>query len=134
MDVVITEWALQSYLDLKKNNVFTPNDYKTILRPDVERLKGGLPSQDPKFKLSSFWGPVTDRGKKLVQHAFKMKWDSLGPGRVELRLIVVHWADEALLCQAYVKSDSKVDLREMAKAKDRVNLIANGQYHRRGII
>lgn len=56
--VVITEWALDSYLNLKHGNVFTTQDYRTTIRPDVELLKLGLPSPDPKFNNPKFWGPA----------------------------------------------------------------------------
>lgn len=39
MDVLITEWALQSYIDLKSKAVFSDSDYKNTLRPDAELLK-----------------------------------------------------------------------------------------------
>lgn len=39
MDVVITEWALQSYLSLKYRNVFTSIEDRSVLRPDVELLR-----------------------------------------------------------------------------------------------
>ena len=37
MEIVITEWAQQSYLELR--NVFTVDEYKETLRPDAELLK-----------------------------------------------------------------------------------------------
>jgi hypothetical protein len=36
LDIVITEWALQSYLDLKAQGAFTTAEYKQQIRPDVE--------------------------------------------------------------------------------------------------
>jgi hypothetical protein len=39
VDVIITEWALDSYLKLKHRGAFTPQEYRTGLRPDVELLK-----------------------------------------------------------------------------------------------
>lgn len=131
MDVIITEWGLQSYLNLKSKRVFSDQEYWSTIRPDVERLKGGLPSADPKFQLSSFWGPATWAGKP-IQHGFKMKWDSVGSGSVELRLLVVHWANAAYLCDAYVKSSPSIDRRMMAKLKDRINMIAIGSHQERG--
>ena len=56
MDIVITEWALQSYLDLKATGAFTTAEYKQQIRRDVELLKGGWPPSDPKFAASKFWG------------------------------------------------------------------------------
>jgi len=39
MDIIITQWALDSYLNLKHQNVFDPAYYWNTLRPDVMRLK-----------------------------------------------------------------------------------------------
>jgi hypothetical protein len=51
MEVIITEWALQSYLDLKAKGIFTEQDYREILRPDAELLKTNAPfdSNHPRF-------------------------------------------------------------------------------------
>jgi len=58
--VIITEWALDSYLTLKHAQTFTDQEYWTVIRPDVERLHDGIPSNDPKFASSHFWGPAKD--------------------------------------------------------------------------
>lgn len=74
------------------------------LRPDVERL-ADYPG-DPSFRQSRFWGPATDKGGNVIQDGFKMKWRQVGPGRVQLRLMVAVTqapADprrRAYLCQA----------------------------------
>lgn len=39
MEVVITEWALNSYLELVSDGAFSTDQYKATIRPDVERLK-----------------------------------------------------------------------------------------------
>ena len=39
MDVIITEWSLNSYLALKHAQVFSNQEYRAILRPDAELLK-----------------------------------------------------------------------------------------------
>ena len=54
MEIVITEWALQSYLDLK--SVFTKKEYFEILRPDAELLESY--PHHPKFKNDKFWDPA----------------------------------------------------------------------------
>ena len=36
MDVVITEWSLNSYLDLKHAQVFSDQEYHSVLRPDAD--------------------------------------------------------------------------------------------------
>jgi len=38
MDILITQWALDSYLDLKQDYVFSEEEYKAVIRPDVMRL------------------------------------------------------------------------------------------------
>src|SRR5688500_18731043 len=96
--VVITEWALQSYLDLKHRDVFSDQDYWEILRPDVELLRDY--DNATKFRLSTFWGPATDRSGNTVQYGFKMKWHNLGPGRAQLRLAVALFSSRVYLCQA----------------------------------
>lgn len=73
MDVVITEWALNSYLDLKHEQAFTDQEYKSQLRPDVELLKKGWPSSDPKFLNQKFWGPATGLGGFTIQGSYASK-------------------------------------------------------------
>ncbi len=53
MEIIITEWALDSYLDLKSRRAFTNEQYEKVLRPDALRLKR-YPS-DPKFQVQQFW-------------------------------------------------------------------------------
>ena len=64
MEVVITEWALQSYIDLKAEGVFTDVDYTNVLRPYAELLKTDDPfdMNHPKFCNGKFWGPATQNG------------------------------------------------------------------------
>jgi hypothetical protein len=131
--VIITEWALDSYLTLKHGQVFTPQDYRSILRPDVELLKLGLPSPDPKFTNSKFWGPAK-QGNVVLHHGHKMKWHQMGPGQVQLRLPVMSFSRSAFLCEAYVKASSAVDQRKMARFKTHMNLISQGRYVYRGAL
>jgi hypothetical protein len=130
-DVVITEWALDSYLNLKHQGVFTDQEYWGTLRPDVELLKTGIPSQHPKFQSSTFWGPAT-QGSTVLQHAYKMKWHNLGPGQVQLRLPVMAGQRTAFLCEAYVKANAAVEQRKIARFKTHMNLISQGRYAYRG--
>lgn len=129
--VIITEWALDSYLKLKHAQTFSDQEYWTVIRPDVERLHGGIPSNDPKFANSHFWGPAKD-SHGVLAHGFKMKWHNLGSGRIQLRLPVMTGNSQAFLCEAYVKSNAAVDKRKMARFKTHMNLIALGQYVYRG--
>lgn len=134
MDVVITEWSLNSYLGLRHKNVFTVDEYKNVLRPDAELLKEAWPPVNPKFSNSKFWGPATGLGGKIIQHGFKMKWHNIGNGKVQLRLAVAVWDGKAFMCQGYVKTNDQLDKREMAKLKNRINDISNGTYSYRGLL
>src|SRR5437870_2841565 len=84
-EIVITEWALASYLDLKCQQVFTRQEYVGTLRPDVILLRGGIPPTHPRFSSSSFWGPAK-LGNVRIADGYKMKWRQVGQGKVQLRL------------------------------------------------
>ena len=135
--VIITEWALDSYLRLKHAGTFTDQEYWTEIRPDVERLRGGAPGPDPKFQSSSFWGPAK-LGVQVLNNGFKMKWRQLGPGKVQLRLPVMAGshlsAPAAFLCEAYEKSNVSLEQRKMARFKTHMNLISQAKYTYRGQI
>lgn len=128
MEIVITDWALQSYLDLK--NVFLPTEYQEILRPDVELLK--IYPKNPKFENDKFWGPCKDKSGMIIRHGYKMKWHNIGSGGIQLRLLVVINDETAYLCNAYVKDNTNTDFREMAKLKTKIQLIKEGQFTFRG--
>ena len=130
-DVVITEWALSTYLQLKYAQVFTDGEYRTTLRPDVELLKDGLPSAHRRFSNPKFWGPAED-GTTHLKNGFKMKWHQVGPGKVQLRLCVMAGSGTVFLCEGYVKSSDAVDRRKQARFKTHMNLIAQGRYIHRG--
>jgi hypothetical protein len=134
MKVIITEWALESYLNLRHSHAFTVDEYKKIIRPDVERLKSKLPWSDPKFQNGKFWSKARDKNGNVIPDAFKMKWHNMGDGRVQLRLLVVFHAGDALLCQAYVKSTPQLDYREAAKLKIHMKKIYEGCFVTRGQI
>lgn len=53
MDIYITQWALDSYLQLSSERMFNPEEYQAIIRPDVMLLRG-FPHED-KFHQSKFW-------------------------------------------------------------------------------
>jgi hypothetical protein len=140
MDVVITEWSLKSYLELKGKAVFSDIDYKSQLRPDAELLKTDDPfdSSHSKFSNDKFWGPAKSMGK-IIKFGHKMKWHNLGPGKVQLRLCVVIIesvmekikAKRAFLCTSYVKDD-KTEAREMARLKMKIQKIEDGTFIFRG--
>lgn len=134
--MVITEWALDSYLDLKHRRVFDDADYRGTLRPDVVLLREGIPSPHPKFGNSKFWSSATLNGAALPG-GYKMKWHNLGPGRVQLRLTVASLTlgnPAALLCEAYVKDSDATDRRKLARFKSHMNQIALGQVVYRGVL
>lgn len=128
MEIVITDWALQSYLDLK--NVFSSVEYQQILRPDAELLKEY--PRNPKFENGKFWGPCKDKSGTIIRRGYKMKWHNIGPGGIQLRLLVAIMDDTAYLCNAYVKDNANTDFREMAKLKTKIQLIDAGQFTFRG--
>jgi len=131
LDVYITEWGLQSYTDLLGRGVFTVQDYKTQLRPDIELLKT-FPNPRAKFGNHLFWGNATDKSGNPIRGGFKMKWRNLGSGRVQLRLAVAIVGNQALLCHAWVKQNPATDQREIANFKRRMNIILQGRHTIRG--
>lgn len=132
MRVVITEWDLQSYLDLEQRAVFSDSDYWDTIRPDVELLKQGLSPPAIALQNGRLFGPATDRSGNAIQHGYKMKWHNLGPGAVQLRLSVAVIGDTAYLCRAWVKDSPATDKREAAKLKHHINAIVSGRYATRG--
>lgn len=128
MEVVIIEWALQSYLEL--GNVFTEKEYKEILGPDAELLQDY--PHHPKFDNGKFWGPCKDKSGKIIRQGYKMKWHNIGLGGIQLRLLVVLANESAYLCNAYVKDNENTDFREMAKLKVKIQLINEGRFTFRG--
>jgi|GEM_PF-453827 len=79
MELIITQWALDSYLELKEKRVFTDEEYRTIIREDVLRLRA-FPD-DPKFKQPKFWSPAQDQNGKIIMGGYKMKWHNVGNGK-----------------------------------------------------
>ncbi|GJD20952.1 hypothetical protein RIVM261_059080 [Rivularia sp. IAM M-261] len=132
LDIIITDWALQSYLDLKHKNTFTSEEYKNIIRPDVILLKEGFPPENPKFQNGKFWSFAT-LGNSTIKDGYKMKWHNTGQGKVQLRLGVAVLSD-FFLCRGYVKSNENVDKREMAKLKINIRDISKGNFSYRGML
>ena len=130
MEIMITEWALNSYLELKKENAFSDEEYRTVIRPDVLRLK--VYPNDPKFSQGKFWSIAQDGNHKKIPDGYKMKWHQVGNGRVQLRLTVGVIGNESFLCEAYVKHDDKEDKRRQAKFKVYLELIRKSRYTVRG--
>ncbi len=134
MEIVLTQWALDAYLDLKNAKAFSSMEYKETIRPDVKLLEQ-YPAH-PKFENGKFWSAATINGNPLA-NGYKMKWHNLGEQRVQLRLTVGMGFDKelsntALLCHAYVKTDPKFEHRQLLKFKTRLELIRRRDYIERG--
>ncbi|MBW2731167.1 MAG: hypothetical protein JRH20_02175 [Deltaproteobacteria bacterium] len=129
MEVIITEWALNSYLELLAQNAFSATEYRQRIRPDVEGLKS-YPT-DPKFRSAKFWSPAHDSAGNAIPSGYKMKWHQLGNGHVQLRL-PVGMLSNAFLCEAYVKRDAKQEKRQLARFKTHLQLIRMRRYSLRG--
>jgi len=126
MEVIITAWALDSYLELKRKKEFSEVDYKKTIRPAVLLLKDFSTMPSPKFSNNKFWSPAT-LSSLVIPSGFKMKWHNLGANKIQLRL-PVGMMKESFLLHAYVKTDPKAEAREMAKFKTRLELIRRGQF------
>lgn len=130
MDIVITQWALDAYLNLR--NVFTQKEFKNKIRPDVLLLRQ-YPNS-PKFANGKFWSRVNDRSGSTITHGFKMKWHQIGNGREQLRLQVAIMLGKTFLCEGYIKSNDKFDKRMSAKFKTYIQLIQQGKHRERGLL
>lgn len=130
MDVFVTDWALQSYLELKQKRVFSDDEYHNKLRPDAEKIKN-YPT-DAKFTKNIGWGPAKEKGGANVLHGFKLKWKQIGSGRVQLRVGVAILAGEAYLCRGYVKNSDAIDKMEIARLKIHINRIVNANFKKIG--
>ena len=134
MDIIITQWALDSYLDLKHSGAFSATDYRATIRPDVLLLK--VYPNHPKFSNGKFWSIAT-LNKNLLSDGFKMKWHNLGERRIQLRLLVGlgfkgQLTGISCLIQAYVKTGPKAEQREILKLQTRLEMIRQGRYIERG--
>lgn len=127
MEIIITQWALDSYLELIQS-AFRQTEYWEIIRPDVLLLKN-YPNE-VKFNNSKFWSPVSDKGNDIAD-GFKMKWHNIGNGKNQLRLPVAVLT-KAYLCSAYVKRNDKYEMRQLAKFKTYIQLLKEGRYRLRG--
>lgn len=126
MEIVLTAWALDSYLDLKHKGVFSPQEYKKTIRPDVLLLKQ-YPPGDAKFQSNKFWGPAKDKSNHKIPDGYKMKWHQVGNGKVQLRL-PVGVLREAMLCECYVKKSVKQEKRKLEVFRTHLDLIRMGKY------
>lgn len=125
MKIIITQWALDSYLDLKAQRVFSATDYQELIRPDILLLKS-FPSR-PKFENGKFWSIASVLGKTIVG-GYKMKWHQVGHGKVQMRLLIAIFNKTALLCEGYVKTNANMDTRKLLIFKTHVQLIQQNRY------
>jgi hypothetical protein len=116
-------------LDLKSKRAFSEDQYKNAIRTDVLRLKNY--PKDPKFNAQQFWSIAEYPSGHKLSHGFKMKWDKMGSGLIEIRLGVAIFS-LAILCEAYVKADPKKEQRMLARFKTHLQLIQKGFYTERG--
>ncbi len=140
MEVIITEWGLRSYVDLKSKGIFSAADYKNTLRPDANLLKTDDPfdPNHPRFSNSKFWGPATLNGN-TISLGYKMKWHNFGNGNVQLRLCTVIASTEikgtkiqrAFICNSFVRDD-KSNKREMSALKIKIQKVLDGTFRYRG--
>ena len=65
--VVITEWALDAYLELLHAGVFSKVEYVREIRPDVELL-ASWPTH-PRFASPKFWSIATDKAGRAIPGA-----------------------------------------------------------------
>ena len=123
MDIVITQEAFNSYLDLKHRAVISRSLYQKKLRPDIWLLRN-YPGPT-KFQNGKFWSPASGR-RGVIRNGFKMKWHNIGPGRVQLRLPVGIINGTGYLSRAYVKDSEKKEKRQMARFDAHLMRIRNG--------
>lgn len=123
LEIIITQWALDSYLELKHDNTFTNSEYKNQIRPDVLLLQN-FP-KDPKFSISKFWSIAESTSR--IPDGYKMKWHQVGNGKVQLRL-PVGIMNQAYLCEAYVKADPKKEKRRLEKFRTHLELIRQNRF------
>lgn len=132
MDVYITDWGFQTFLELKHKRAFTDQEYSSTIRPDAEKIK--LYPNDAKFQNNVGWGPAKERGGVNIQHGFKLKWHNIGSENIQLRVGVAIINSKSFLCRGYIKSSDAVDKREIARLKTHINRISKGKYKWMGVL
>lgn len=90
MDIVITQWALNTYLDLVLNKqIITKNEFLCEIKPDVLKLKN-YPNEPWSIARSQ-------KGTQPITDGYKMKWRQVGAGKVQIRLTVGMFPIETLV-------------------------------------
>lgn len=131
MDIVNTQWSFDSLRKLINDHAFAKSVYQNLILPDVLLLK--LFPKHEKFLNDKFWSFATLNGK-IIKYGFKMKWHNIGNGRVQLRVAIAIINHRIYLCQWYVKSNEKVDQKEMIKLRVKIQKIMQNIYEVRGIL
>ncbi len=131
MEVIITEWALKSYLGLVHDHAFSKEEFHHTIRSDVLLLKS-YPHHE-KFVNSKFWGLATVGGS-VIEHGFKMKWHNMGNGNIQLRLAIVILRNKIYLCHGYIKTNEKIDKKEMNNLKIKIQRIKENTHKEMGVL
>ena len=84
MEIINTEWGLNSYLELKSKRVFTDSEYREVLKPDVMFTK----FQIMKSLTKANFGRQRRSQRKDNSECYKMKWHQMAVV-VQLRLTVM---------------------------------------------
>lgn len=131
MEIIITQWALNAYLNLVLHQqLITKNEFSSEIKPDVLMLKR-FPNE-PRFSSGLFWSIArVTKGSPPIPNGYKMKWHQIGAGRVQLRL-PIGILEDAYLCSAYIKQNKKQEQRELAKFKTYLQLIRQNKYNECG--
>lgn len=131
MDIYLTQWGQNSYLNLiYKKRIFTNNEYRNLIRPDTLKLKN-YPN-DPAFQNSSFFHPAAFNNGVQIADGYKMKWGQLGSGKNELRVLVAIINGNAYICEGYEKTSVQGEQRKLAKFQAHIKKIKNGQWKSAG--
>lgn len=67
-----------------------------------------------------------------VRDGFKMKWRGRGAGGIQLRLNIALLDGDAWLCDAYSKTDPRLDHRMGIRLIDRIQAIRDGDVAAKG--
>jgi hypothetical protein len=128
--ILITNWGLNTFMDHYHSRVFTKADYKNVIRPDT-MLLAKYP-HDPKFQLTQFWHQAKLRNGMAISDGYKMKWDNLGSGHNELRVLVAIIGSDAYICEGYQKVSPQAEQMKLLKFIGHIDLIRRKKVRVRG--
>src|SRR5574337_479790 len=130
MGVVITQWALDSFLNIQLSQPMQGIDCWAFIMPDVLLLKH-YPS-NPKFDDQQFWSNAT-YNREHIMDGHEMKWTQIHNHDIQLKLLVVIF-DGVYIDSASVGHDQKFEKRRLAVFKTHVQLIRQGRYIECGVL